>query len=270
MVAYAPRNSLIVPIAPSIGGLAGLGFALIVALMPGHLLDSLVSASKLPAVLAVAAAPLGATARAVLVLVGGGGIAFFASVALYLLVGHRAVRIGARPDGSALASGEAEVPLLRRADAHPDAPARRPLFATQELGAPLLGETEAAVDGKDVPADLDQPLAAFDPTAIPESPREPVRALASLARPQLIDPGDRIATFDPTDLMDEDALPVLQRSATEIAAETGASIHALLDRLERGASRRERPPVQVLAGASLTGPARIQAALGSLRSATAG
>ncbi|WP_129586343.1 hypothetical protein [Sphingomonas montana] len=35
------------------------------------------------------------------------------------------------------ASAPAPAPQLRRADAHPDAPARRPLFAASDLGAPL-------------------------------------------------------------------------------------------------------------------------------------
>ena len=226
MFAYFHRHRLILPFAPSAGGALGLGFAALVAVMPAGLLAHLVDKTHLPAVLAVAASPLGVTARVLLVLIGGGALALFAGLGLHFIVGGRTIAVGGAPR-------EGDVPVLRRADAHPDAPPRRPVLAHRDLGAPLLDVPVAADNDRELPLprDLDQPLAAFDPTAIPDRPREPARALAPLARidrPQLIDPGDRFETFDLAPL----AAPI----------EPTATIHALLDRLERGVSSGKRAP----------------------------
>jgi hypothetical protein len=226
MVAYLHRHRLILPIAPTAGGALGLGFALAVAIAPAALLERLVAASGLPAILTVAAPPLGPTARMLLVLIGGGGLALIAGLALFLVLGRKTLAIG-----RAEVPGDA-VPVLRRADAHPDAPARRPVFAHEDLGVPFLDVAVAPPpEEAPLPRDLDQPLAAFDPAAIPAVPRTPSVSLAPLARierPQLIDPGDRFESFDPAPL----AEPI----------EPGATIHALLDRLERGVTRHDRRP----------------------------
>ncbi|MGN6375553.1 MAG: hypothetical protein ACTHMG_08355 [Sphingomonas sp.] len=235
------RNRLILPIAPAAGGALGLGFALAVAVMPQGLLVRAVDASRLPDVLAVAAPPLGPTARALLVLGGGGGLALLAGLALYLVYGRRTVAIGRRSDDG--------IPVLRRADAHPDAPARAPVRAHRDLGAPLLGaplDPEEDSDllvierGVALPRDLDQPLAAFDPEAILPTPREPVRPVPPLIRqerPQLIDPGDRFETFEPA------------ADLAERQGESVATLHALLDRLERSVGGTGRPPAPTRASA---------------------
>jgi hypothetical protein len=220
MFAYLDRRRLILPLAPTLGGALGLLVAIAVAVMPSALLDSLVAASDIPSVLAAAEPPLGATARVLLLLIGGGGTALFVSVALWLVLGNRTIALGRGER-----AGEGDVPVLRRADSHPDAPPRAPVRAHRDFGAPILAiEPERALP---VPADLDQPLAAYDPEAIPDVPREPVRPVAPLVRierPQLIDPGDRFETFDPG-----------------TALEPTATLHALLDRLERGIARRPVP-----------------------------
>jgi hypothetical protein len=219
MSAYLDRR-LILPLAPALGGALGLLVASLVAVLPAALLDSLVAASNIPSVVAAAEPPLGATARVLLLLVGGGGAALFTGVALWLVVGNRTIALGRRAR-----AGQDELPVLRRADSHPDAPPRAPVRAHRDFGAPIL-----ALDfdrERPVPADLDQPLAAYDPTAIPDVPRTPVRPVAPLVRlerPQLIDPGDRFETFDPAPF-----------------GEPTATLHALLDRLERGIARRPHP-----------------------------
>jgi len=240
MSAYVRHHRLILPIAPTVGGALGLAFAAAVAVVPAALLSRVIDASHIPAVVAAAAPPLGATARMLLVLVGGGGLAAVIGLGLYLLIGGRTVAIGGAP------GHDEGVPVLRRADAHPDAPPRPPVLAHRDLGAPLL----AMPVELPLPADLDQPLAAFDPGAIPDVPREPVPMVAPLvhiARPQLIDPGDRFETFDPAPLA--------------AAIEPTATIHALLDRLERGVTRRK--PLPAAAPAAATDD--LQAALATLR-----
>ena len=44
--------------------------------------------------------------------------------------------IGRKPRPVFVPESEPEAPRLRRADAHPDAPSRRPLFAGRDLGEP--------------------------------------------------------------------------------------------------------------------------------------
>jgi hypothetical protein len=240
MSAYLNRHRLILPIAPTVGGALGLAFAVAIAVMPAVLLDRIIDLSHIPAVVAAAAPPLGATARMLLVLVGGGGLAVVVGLGLFLLIGRRTFAVGRTRDHGL------NVPVLRRADAHPDAPPRAPVMAHRDLGAPLL---DVPIE-LPLPADLDQPLAAFDPGAIPDVPRAPVPSVAPLvriARPQLIDPGDRFETFDPAPLA--------------AAIEPTATIHALLDRLERGVTRRTPSPARAPAAAADD----LQAALATLR-----
>lgn len=248
MFAFSRPQRLILPLAPSLGGLAGLLFAVFAALIPATMLDSLVTASGIPSVLAVAAPPLGVTARMVMVLVGGSGVALITGLGLFFAIGSRSV-IVRHPSLAA----DLDVPVLRRSDAHPDAPPRRPVFAHRDLGTPFLdihAEREQAIfdpPARALPSDLDQPLADFDPSAIPDQPRQPVRAVPSLVRterPQLFDPGDRFETFELTPMTRTASSREGQRteSATRITApETGATIHALLDRLERGVTRHHAP-----------------------------
>jgi hypothetical protein len=92
----------------------------------------------------------------------------------------------------AVPAGE-QVPSVRRADAHPDAPPRRPIRASEDLGPPLPIVTVSVLRGvpeleQPLPRDLDQPLAAFDPVAVPFVAREPVRAVAPLAAAVVADP----------------------------------------------------------------------------------
>ena len=150
---------------------------------------------------------------------------------------------------------ERDVPVLRRADSHPDAPARRPIRAAKDLGQPLPMNAQTAVPDNrpiarpltiDLPNDLETPLAALDPESILATPREPVRPVASLARPQIIDPGERFETFDLT--------PIKRGGPTKAAApalrpnpesEAPASIGTLLDRLEKKTGRDIRPGASI-------------------------
>lgn len=134
-------------------------------------------------------------------------------------------------------------PVLRRADAHPDAPARPPLRAMRDLGTPFLdiraidgaGARPVEVVERALPRDLAQPLAAFDPGAIPAVPRAPAATLSPLCarpRPAGYQAGGGFDLFR--------LLPAARQGGREeriTRPETDASIHALLDRLERGMVR---------------------------------
>lgn len=179
MAAQAPRQRLTIAIAPVVGALIGLVVALTILLMPtGSLEDSIIE-SGLPAILPAAEPPLGATARLGLMLVAGGTVALLGWFMMFLVAGSRTVSLGRGEDAAA-----SDVPVLRRADAHPDAPARRPLFASEDLGPPFLDIRAAAVaesdshdapmpelepepepEPRDIPEDLNVPLSAYDPEA---------------------------------------------------------------------------------------------------------
>lgn len=213
---------------------AGAAVALAAMLMPPGMLEGLAWDSGIAALIPAAAPPLGVTARALLALGGAGVAAAVAWAALYLLWGQ----------GGPLATVRGDAPVLRRADAHPDAPPRWPISAA-DLGTPLM-EVERAI-----PADLEQPIAAFDPYAIPAAAREPVRpaapiepvrAVAPLAiphveavdmeslRPLPLGKGERIETFEFT--------PVVRIAPRTPKPEVPATIDTLLKRLEEGAVRR--------------------------------
>lgn len=222
------RQRLSLPLAPSAGGALGALIAAAFLLMPIGRLEALVIASGIPAVIAAAEPPLGFTARLAIALFSGlfaGGLLWFA---LFLAFGQRMLAIG--PEEELV---DPAIPVLRRADAHPDAPPRAPLLATRELGTPFLevrakaqqaapepiAEIEAELP---LPADLDMPLAAYAPAALARAPR--------------FGPGERIATFDLPVPPPAPAAP--PRPAP--ARDKEATITALLERLERGVVDRQQ------------------------------
>lgn len=158
------RQRLILPLAPTGAGVAGVLIALVFAVMPTSTLESLVVDSGIAALVNAAQPPLGLTARAVLALVGGGVVSVLAWVALFVAVGTRLI-ILQNPRATGAAG-----PALRRADVHPDAPPRQPVFANRDLGTPFLEvRAEAAPVERALPVDLDMPLAAFDPQSFTAS-----------------------------------------------------------------------------------------------------
>ncbi|HEU0043396.1 hypothetical protein [Sphingomonas sp.] len=208
---------------PTIGGAAaGALIALTFVLLPATWLEGAVVDSGIAALLPVAEPPLGTTARAVLALGGGMAVAAVVWAGLYLLFG---------PGGLIVAKPvRKDAPTVRRADAHPDAPPRWPLSVAEltEPAAPLPPVEQ------DLPADLDVPLAAFDPAAVlpvPHEPVRPVKPLATLApaASPVLEPGERLETF---------ALKAPVKASAAPSSDEPPSIDALLRRLEQGARRR--------------------------------
>lgn len=224
----SPRFRL--SLVPPIGGIGvGVLLTLLIASMPAAMLDRAVADSGLPGLVAAAAPPIGATGRLLLAGVIGAGVGAVAWAALFLLFGTGGV--------FAREGGENGMPQVRSADRHPDAPPRRPLSAA-DLSTIDPGSQEQGVDGplpitgpaapieRPIPKDLDQPLAEFDPRAIPAEPLAPARAVPPLAPPVVakLAPGERIDSFE---------------ISPWNAAEAGvSSIEALLARLERGSAVR--------------------------------
>jgi hypothetical protein len=281
MVAFLRRQRLYLPVAPLAGGVIGFVTAALFALMPTEMLEDLVVDSGIAAVLSAAEPPLGFTARFILIFLVGGGVGMVAWFALFLLLGTRSIVVQHGTDGA----GDEQMPRLRRADAHPDAPARRPLSASRDLGTPFLEvhaerpvhmgvdedddevieivpveaepviepETSESQDDswampeeQPLPADLDQPLAAFDPASIPDDPADWFPAPAPLRmtpRRPVFDPGERFDTFDLAPLPHRPA-PLMPSAFTPSVPpmprpDPSATIHALLDRLERSVAKRE-------------------------------
>lgn len=254
-------NLAVAPVAAALLGGVAAGAC---ALMPTPMLESLVMASGLPAAVSAAAPPLGMTARLAIAGGAGGMVMVFSWLVLFLVLGTRGVTIGS---GKTVAPDEVPTPTLRRADAHPDAPARAPLLATRDLGTPFLEVTapKAEAEGdegytyepspepvaelpeeQDLPMDLEQPLAAFDPDAIPDVPMPPPVTLPPLrrvSRPQVFDTSERFETFELTPIRrtppPQDFTPApRQREEAITRPETEATIHALLERLEKGVVKR--------------------------------
>ncbi|MEO9130599.1 MAG: hypothetical protein ABI240_05260, partial [Sphingomonas sp.] len=160
----------------------------------------------------------------------------------------------------------------------------------QAVAEPAPGSPPAE---RNIPADLDTPLAAFDPDAIPAAsgnwppkgaplPRLNLDSISAAPfsrftkiqspRQQMFDPGERFETFELTPpvpgktLASEPVSPARPRDSARVEMDPSASIHALLDRLERSVARREiiAPPAAAARVDSL------QETLGTLRRLAAG
>lgn len=250
----SPRQRLILPLAPFGAAMVGAFTALMFLVMPSRTLESLVLDSGLAALIDAAQPPLGFTARALLALAGGGACAGLAWVALFVAVGTRLVIVNGP-------GAVAAVPTLRRADSHPDAPPRQPVFANRDLGTPFLdvrAEPPVATDPRRdaapapvpigpageraLPADLDLSLAAFDPQSF-ASPPAPVAQLvtARVDRPRSEPIPIRRDTSHTIDLIAAQMLSIA-KPIPRADADDSTSISALLERLERSVTQREAMP----------------------------
>ena len=204
-------------IAPVGGAVAALAVAVLFVALPATVLEDWVWRSGLPSLIGAAEPPLGTTARAVLALAGGALAGAVTWSALFLLFG---------PGGllAPRAASSDGVPVLRRADAHPDAPARRPLSAADleddddtMFARPVTSAPPPPPPVEQpIPADLDLPLAAFHPGALPPVPLTPVRPVPPLRVP---------------------TKPAAEEPAAPAAPPT---IESLIDRLERVTRRRPK------------------------------
>ncbi len=267
MVAYSLVQRLTPNLALAMAGAVGMVAALGTLLVPGALFEDAVTTSGIAAFVSAAEPPLGATARICLAVFAGGAAALLAWAALSILPGLVQLRQG-RIDRR---------PAVRRADAHPDAPPREPLRAGRDLGfelddelvegepdfdlelldlppepviamgaptpapapeaaAPLRTDPPVPPPVQPLPADLDQPLSAFDPGALRETPLaapQPVAPLHRAPSAPVYAEGERFETFDLT--------PPAASPPPISAPETVATVHSLLERLERGIALRAQP-----------------------------
>lgn len=217
----------------AMAGFAALAVAFVAFAMPGDLFEAAVSASGLPALLPAAAPPLGNTARLAVVAMA----ALLSFGGLFLLL--RALGPGPR-------RATPDAPRVRRADAHPDAPSRRPIRAGDDLGEPAF----------DWPA-----------PAATEAPPQTVGAPHIEAEP--------VAEPEPFPLSEDYAEPEAEAAPPASRSTDDESIPGLMERLESGLAhrarrvrRREVPPVTREDFVPLPGELRLQSAIDSLQKLT--
>ncbi|HEY7810694.1 MAG TPA: hypothetical protein VIA98_09965 [Allosphingosinicella sp.] len=240
----------------ALAGLAGAAFAFAAFALPEWRLTQLALGSGFAAVFPPAQPPLGFTARALF----AGGVGAIALIGSYLLL-----RLADRPRVAKRETTEADAPpepiRLRRADAHPDAPARRPLTA-RDLGEPaeeapeellLAPETEAPaflVEQEPETVEAEPVEAATEPEAPLVWPPEPVAEEASESEPK------------------PEPAPAPVPVPVETEAEAEPSITKLMQRLEFGLAKKERvvlDPAAVAAPADDAVGHRLRSAIGDLQ-----
>ena len=211
-----------------VSGLAGLSAAFVAFAMPDSLFSGLIAASPLPALVATAQPPFGDTAR--LGAVAGAGLFAFALVwALMAAVSRRPRRTST--EAVQPAEPEAGAPRLRRADAHPDAPSRRPLVAGRDLGEPVDAPVPAPAPARTLP-----PFLVPEPETVEAVEAEPIAAPLCNAAPE--------PEPDPELVLETEAAP---EPIAELAArlpdpepQNVEPIAQLVGRVEFGLARKRR------------------------------
>lgn len=254
------------------GGLAGAGAALVILSAPVGLIELVVASTGLSEALPAAAPPLGMTARVLIA-----GFAALMAVGLVWAMGRQAAgvpRIGHAPHresphrdmqgagkmgfamsklaalarGRILSPAGGHAPVLRRADAHPDAPSRPPIFASRDFsGLDIFARTEpghreiiVAAEPESDPvvasAGLQMPSAPL-PLAVEDLPPPAIaralRARPFEAPPVASDSGDPVAPM-PMSVPSSPPEP----SAAAACETDRLSIADLTARLERGLALR--------------------------------
>jgi hypothetical protein len=254
------RFSLDLPMA----GLAALSVAFVAYAMPDAFLAEAVAGTGLPAILPAAAPPLGQTARLSVILA--------AALGTFVLIWLVLRAIGSRPSEAPVRARPAEVPAdpprLRRADFHPDAPSRRPLFAGLDLGEPAHAETP------DLPRFL-----MPEPVEEAEEAEEPAEWLelteAEMVEAEIEEITHVEAYAEEPETVEAEALPEdeIAFAPDAVTADEGMpTISELMERLEQGLQRRQlrttlAAPEPVIEAVPFDDPvdARLRSALDDLQ-----
>jgi len=227
----------------AVAALATASVAFVVFAMPGDIFANLVAMSRLPEFVAAAQPPYGQTARFA-ALAGAALITF--GLVFSLLRGLDSIPSRRRPTPGIV---DEEAPRLRRADAHPDAPSRRPLLAGHELGEPIEEDTPW-LERDEPSAELEaQPLPAFlvpDSTSEPEfeAQAEVVEAQADTEAEAVEAEAEAAPEPEVLELTEQEPQgPDILSARLPRTAEAGGeeSVSKLMRRLEGGLSRRRKP-----------------------------
>ncbi len=221
-----------------LAALAAVSAGFVAFAMPEALFSGLVETSRLPEFVPAAQPPLGETAR--FAATGAASLLTFGSVwGLMALLGR--IPPGRKPEAELETAAEA--PKLRRADAHPDAPARRPLLA-RDLGEPLDLEKfpEATAEAERDPTETQhRPLPAFlvpqAPQGEPDAEDEAVRAEPEVqwepSEPEALE-------AEPEAESEVEPLSDLAAQLPEAEPDTDQSLSQLVNRIEFGLSRKRQ------------------------------
>lgn len=156
---FTPSFLSRLPKVPTASAISGLIVAALILMTPNPLFEAFIAQTGLPGLIDAATPPLGAKARIVFALIAAAIVTVGAWTALSLLLRGRNVA----SEGDASWAGQEQdfaIPPRRRADMHPDHPARAPLMAGDDLGLPLDLVNI-------VPADPDDAFADFGPADAP-------------------------------------------------------------------------------------------------------
>lgn len=219
------------PLDRAMAALAAASVGFVMFAMPDAIFSGLVATSGLPALIPAAEPPLGQTARLAAVVLAALGTFFLVSLILRAL-GQQAPRPKTAPTAVApepepepqlssrrrsFIAVEEPAPKIRRADAHPDAPARRPLFAGSDLGEPL-DEIELSYGDEEWSDDYSEdrarePLPDFmtgdpAPLAGDDYDEEAPVEVEHLAPPEIMDAAGPVAAFEPPAFEPEPYEPV--------------------------------------------------------------
>jgi hypothetical protein len=231
--------------------------------MPEDMFSRLIVASRIPQFLVSAQPPLGLKSRLVVVAL----VAIVAYAFVWVLL--RALdKIAAPAEAEAEQDDEPDydAPRLRRADAHPDAPSRRPLLAGSELGEPE-GEYEIPAEAA-LPWPADEAEPAFglpsrmraspgflvpqdqmpeaEPIAAP-APAEPIEAVAPIEAPAPIREPEAALHSAPIPAADMLSPPEAFEAEDGAESEDDSdpevdddSLSKLMNRFEDGLSRKQQ------------------------------
>jgi hypothetical protein len=255
---------------------AACSVAFAVFAMPTDVFASLIDAAGLPLVLSAAQPPLGSTARLAVMAAG----AAFSFISVWLLLnqldgmGRRRTEIVPEPEWLA--------PRVRRADAHPDAPLRRPIFAGSDLGEPSEDNLVTDASWLDMAATVPGHRAEEIGMAAPSTADQADAAAGEPGASSAADEIERLAP--PTDEHADEAMLELREDQVADEAEDqdistealmarlplpdgrGESVSNLIERLDAGLAACEWPLAAASPGTAPE-PAdnRLQAALDELQ-----
>jgi len=233
----------------AVAAFAAASVAFAVFAMPADLFGRLVGMTGLPALLPAAEPPLGATARLAAIALAA-AVCFLAVWLLLRAFDPRPAKpADEAADGDELSESDWIAPRLRRADAHPDAPARRPLFAGKDLGEP--GEADAGETvstAPEEPAILLRNVVQLPTGLLP--PPEPTADDAPEAREQSGSAGEAAANEDAKvssildlgePIEDEGITTEALIARLPLPEARGESVSSLLQRLDEGLAACEWP-----------------------------
>ena len=250
---------------PAMAAVGGIAAALVIATLPPVYLEKIIGMTGISEIIAAAAPPLGNTARGLIAVAAG---LVMASATYFFINRKGAAGMGMAlpkfnssddrvedagkpkfalpkfslkkllqkpPKKKGQVKDLADLPNLREADTHPDAPARKPIFADKDLGSPLTDKIKPFEEQPDpVTPDAHRAVApapfVMDKSLQMPEPQEPPLDLSG----QVSAPSNDEMPAEATAEIAEPAAEAVMAPKEDMS---GLSIAQLADRLETGLNR---------------------------------